>query len=357
VLGRAVTARTVPVRIEGASVDDGRLHTVSGTTLPAGTRRLQINYTALTLRSPNRIRFRYRLDGFDASWIDAGARRQAFYTNLPPRKYTFRVEASTDENAWTGSPAGWDFQIEPMFYQASWFYLLCTALVGLVAGAMWQFRIRMMRREFSAVLAERTRLSREIHDTLLQNMIGVALQFDALADSIGALSSDARHKLVRARKQVEGYIREARQSIWDLRSPSLQRRDLATALREIGTRATDDTTVHFESRTIGAARQCSAKIENALLRIGQEAITNALRHSRAERIDLELRFDEETLTLRVHDNGCGFDTERVSSELNGHCGLISMRERAEDIEGEFKISSTMGSGTAVEAIVALETDT
>jgi len=346
----------VPIRIEDAVVNDNKFAVLPGATLPSGTRRLQVNYTVLTFRSPSRIRFRYRLDGFDANWVDAGSRRQAFYTNLPPRRYIFYVEATADETAWNGAAAAWNFGIEPMFYQTGWFYFVGVVSIALAAGATWQFRVRLMRRQFSAVLAERARLAREIHDTLLQNMIGVALQFDALADSIGALSVDARHKLVRARKQAEGYIRDARQSIWDLRSPSLERRELATALREIGIRATQGTAVEFTATTIGDARQCSTKVENALLRIGQEAITNAIRHSRADRIDVELRFEPETLILRVRDNGCGFDAQQFAADSNGHYGLISMRERAEDIEAEFSISSAPARGTDVETVVTLETD-
>ena len=120
-----------------------------------------------------------------------------------------------------------------MFYQTRWFYVIAGLPSRSLPPAAWQVRERLIRRQFSAVLAERTRLSREIHDTLLQNMIGVALQFGALAESLGALSAEARHTLIRARKQAEGHIREARRSIWDLRSPSLERRDLATALRDV----------------------------------------------------------------------------------------------------------------------------
>ena len=228
--------------------------------------------------------------------------------------------------------------------------------MALAAAVSWQFRVRVMRREFSAVLAERTRLAREIHDTLLQNMIGVALQFDGLADSIGSLSVNARNTLVRSRKRVEGYIRDARQSIWDLRSPSLERRELATALREIGIRATEDSPVEFHLTTAGAAPPCSTVVENALLRIGQEAITNATRHGKASVIAVELSFDDGRLTLRVRDNGSGFDTAQIGLEANGHYGLISMRERAEDIEGDFTISSTQGVGTVVETVVSLDVE-
>jgi len=356
VLLRQQPSAKVPVHIEEALVDDNRVAATEGVLLPAGTRRVQINYAALTLRSPSRIRFRHRLEGFDADWIDAGSRRQAFYTNLPPRSYTFRVEATADDITWNSASTGWNFGIKPMFYQSVWFYFVCAVSVALAAAATWQFRVRLMRHEFSAVLAERTRLAREIHDTLLQNMIGVALQFDALADSIGSFSADARHTLVRARKQVEGYIRDARQSIWDLRSPSLERRELATALREIGKRATREALVEFDLTTAGPARQCPTVVENALLRIGQEAITNAVRHSQPSRIAVELFFDADTLTLRVRDNGCGFDPAQADAESNGHYGLMSMRERAEDIEAAFTISSTHALGTVVEAVVALDAE-
>jgi len=243
-----------------------------------------------------------------------------------------------------------------MFYQTRWFYLIGVLSFALAAVAAWQVRERLIRRQFSAVLAERTRLSREIHDTLLQNMIGVALQFNALAESVGALSADARNRLIRARKQAEGYIRDARQSIWDLRSPSLERRELTTALREVAARTLQDTTVQFEATTVGTPRQYSANIENALLRIGQEAVTNAMRHSNASHIRVEFQFDDEGVVLRIHDDGCGFDVPDTIAATNGHFGLISMQERAEDIEARLSIVSLKGRGTDVEVVVPLSAD-
>jgi signal transduction histidine kinase len=348
--------RKVPVLIEGALADEARLEPVAGTALSPGTRRVQINYTALTLRAPNRMRFRYRLDGFDPDWVDAGSRRQAFYTNLPPRQYTFHVEATTDQNVWNGASAAWEFRIRPMFYQTRWFYLVAGLAIALAAAGAWQVRERLIRRQFSAVLAERTRLSREIHDTLLQNMIGVALQFGALAESVGSLSADARHTLIRARKQAEGHIREARRSIWDLRSPSLERRELATALRDVAAQTLQDTTIQFEVTTIGTPRQYPAKIENALLRIGQEAVTNSMRHSTASQVRAELQFDHEGLVLRIHDDGCGFDVPDTIAAMNGHYGLVSMQERAEDFEARFSIVSMKGKGTDVEVVVPFSAD-
>lgn len=337
------------VRIEGVITDDGAVDDLSNSVLSSSTRRIEINYTALALTAPNRIRFRYRLDGFDADWVDAGTRRQAFYTNLVPGTYVFRVEASANDGRWgdSSAAAAWRFRREPRFVQTRAFYVGSAALLSLIAVAMWQVRIRMVRREFAAVLAERLRLGREIHDTLLQNLVGLALQFDALADGVGTMTADARHRLVRIRKQVEGYVREARQSVYELRSPSPPTcPDLATSLTEFGARMASGT-MAFESHVEGDPPEYSAKLSRAVTRIGQEAITNAVRHAGASRIRLDLRFEPGAIALCVADDGKGFDVERVESETAGHYGLVSMRERAEDIGAQLDVTSEKGHGTIV----------
>ena len=180
------------VRIEAAVANERRLTPDPRTALPAGTRRLQISYTTVALTASNKIHFRYRLDGFDTDWVDAGTRRQAFYTNLSPRSYRFRVEADTENGTWLASTAVWDFAIEPAFYQTTWFYAASFGMVVLIVAGAWRIRLRRVRREFSLVLVERARLSREIHDTLLQSLVGVALQFDAIANALDSSSSAAR---------------------------------------------------------------------------------------------------------------------------------------------------------------------
>jgi signal transduction histidine kinase/sugar lactone lactonase YvrE len=341
------------VRIEAAVANERRLAADSRTALPAGTRRLQISYTSVALTASNKIHFRYRLDGFDTDWVDAGTRRQAFYTNLSPRNYRFRVEAATENGTWLAPTATWDFAIEPAFYQTTWFYAASFGVVALMVAGAWRIRLHRMRREFSLVLVERARLSREIHDTLLQSLVGVALQFDAIANALDSSSSAARDQLVRIRRHVEAYIREARQSIWDLRSPILETHDLAMALREFGKRAATGTPVRFVATVAGTPRQCSAKIENQLLRIGQEAITNAVRHAGGTRIGLELRFEDQALTLRVSDDGCGFEHEAFTQVADNHYGLTTMRERAEELGARFTIDSGAGRGTLVEAVVPI----
>ncbi|MEO8256302.1 MAG: two-component regulator propeller domain-containing protein [Acidobacteriota bacterium] len=342
-----------PLRIEAAVANERRFSATPQTALPPGTKRLQISYTALTLTAANKIRFRYRLDGFDTDWVDAGTRRVAFYTNLSPRDYRFQVEADTDDGRWNRAITTWAFAIQPAFYQTNWFYASCVALAGLVVWGAWQGRLRLVRRQFSMVLAERARLSREIHDTLLQSLVGVALQVDAISNTLDSSSSAARHQLVRIRRQVEAYIRDARQSIWDLRSPVLETHDLHAALREFGKRATVGKTVRFAASITGTPRRCPAKVENQLLRIGQEAITNAVRHADARRIHLELKFDDRAVALRVSDDGRGFDCECPAADADRHYGLATMRERAEELGGQFTLDAATGRGTEVLAIVPL----
>jgi signal transduction histidine kinase/ligand-binding sensor domain-containing protein len=353
VLGDDLAAVPAPVRVEAVVANDRTFGPERTISLPAGTRRLQISYTAVTLTSPNKIRFRYRLDGFDTDWIDAGPRRQAFYTNLSPRDYRFRVEAEAEDGTWRTSAASWGFAILPAFYQTSWFYALSVVSLALAVWGFWRMRLQIVRREFSLVLAERARLSREVHDTLLQSLVGVALQFDGISNSLDGSAAAAKAQLVRIRRQVEAYIREARQSIWDLRSPVLETHDLATALREFGRRAAAGQPVRFVSTVTGTPRQCPAKVENQLLRIGQEAITNAVRHAGAKRIQLELQFDESSLRLRVSDDGQGFNDALHSHNGDGHYGLTMMRERAEELGAQFTIVSTAGRGTDVETVVPL----
>ena len=319
----------LPVHIESVVLNGQRLSRALSSTLPPTTTQLEIAYTVLNLTSPLRTQFRYRLDGFDADWIEAGARRQAFYTNLPPGQYHFRVMAGDQEHGWNEPAASiWSFAITPAFHQTTWFYVAAIAVAGLTIGAAWRFRLAQVRKQFSLVLGERARLSREIHDTLLQSMVGIALRFDAMAKDLEPSQSATRDELVRIRRDVEDYIREARQSIWDLRSPRLAKHDLATALREAGEHAVDGHPITFDLVVSGTPHRAESRVEEQLLRIGQEAILNAIRHSGASRISMELRYEEQTIVMKVSDDGGGFDYGQARGRSDGHFGLSSMQERA-----------------------------
>jgi signal transduction histidine kinase/ligand-binding sensor domain-containing protein len=340
------------VLIEDVTTDGGAVAPRSHLRLPSGTAHLQISYTALSFSSASKLRFRYMLEGFDDTWVEAGTRRQAFYTNLPPGTYRFRVGANT-HGVWSESTTPWEFSLAPAFYQTGWFYALCA--VGLVSSTYtaWRYRVRQLRSQFSAVLGERARMGRTIHDTLLQSLVGVALQFDDLSSKLSVESADTQAQCRRLRDQVELYIREARQSIWDLRSPTLEKRSLAEALRELGEIVTAGQRVRFEVVTIGTPRPCDARKEEQLLRIGQEALANAVRHSEARHVRIEIRYEERSVTLRVVDDGRGFDPEQVEQRTDSHWGLVGMRERAQQIGGRLRVTSEPGQGTKVETVTPL----
>jgi signal transduction histidine kinase len=298
-----------------------------------------------------KTRFRYRLDGFDSGWVDAGNRRQALYTNLPPGDYAFHADVSSDEGRWSETEALWAFSIAPRFYQTWWFYgVVAVAAAGFIWGA-WALRVRQLRRQFSLVLGERVRLSRELHDTLLQSLVGVALEFDAVSKSIDSTPEVAKARVVRIRERVEEYIREARRSIWSLRSPALETGDLVEALRDGATRAMSDQPVELEFSVTGVPQRYASDVEHQLMRIGQEAVLNAARHAHAQTIRMHLDFGPQTVALRVADDGQGFDLQRTAEGTTDHYGITTMRERAEQVGGHVTITSQPGHGTLVEAVV------
>jgi signal transduction histidine kinase/ligand-binding sensor domain-containing protein len=341
------------VAIDEVRANDVR---VAGNDLPPGTSKLEVEYTAPELTSPLKTRFRYRLEGFDADWIDAGTRREALYTNLAPRQYTFRVAVSQDDGRWSDTEATWALTLHPRFYQTWWFGFLIVASIAAITWAAWQFRVRQLRRQFALVLGERVRLSRELHDTLLQSLVGVALEFDAVSKSLESSPATARDRVIKIREQVEEYIRDARRSIWSLRSPALETGDLIEALRDMATRTTSghDIAVSFEQT--GECRPLSSNVEHQLLRIGQEAMLNAVRHSGATSVTMRLQYDATSITLTIVDNGGGFDGARVAEGTTDHYGLTTMKERAQQAGGRLMIASTPGRGTTVEAVVPTDSD-
>lgn len=352
---RALGQQRLPplVAIDEARANDVR---VEGTALPPGTSKLEIDYTAPELSSPLKTRFRFRLEGLDADWIDAGTRRVALYTNLPPAAYVFRLAVSQDDGRWSENEATWAFTLRPRFYQTWWFDgLVLVSLAGLMWGT-WAYRIRRLRSQFALVLGERVRLSRELHDTLLQSLVGVALEFDAVSKSLDTNPASARERVIKIREQVEEYIREARRSIWSLRSPALDTGDLIDALKDSAARAVSGHPVDFTFTQLGDPRRLSSNAQHQLLRIGQEALLNAARHSGSTAITMTLQYDSASVVLTVADNGRGFDTTRGAEGTTDHYGLTTMRERAQQAGGSLTLTSTPGAGTTVEAVVPTRAD-
>ncbi len=340
--------RPAPPRIERMTVDGLDLDPSGPVTLRNGS-SMSIAYSAVTLSSGSKVRFRYLLQGYQKTWVNAGAARTAVFDRLPGGRYRFRVAVATD-NTWIENDAPFDFVVRPPFFQTVWFYASLAAAALLVAGTYWRLRMRMLRRQFALVLAERARVGREIHDTLLQSLGAVGVELEVVASQLSPSEAPASEALTRLRREVSRCVREARESIWRLRSSRLETRDLASALEDLADDVATARAVQVDVELHGRAWPVPPEVDEQLLRIAQEALGNAVRHGRARCVRLTLDYDREHVALRVADDGCGFvpSDERPDS---GHWGLTTMRERAQRIGGQLKIMSGLGEGTVVEAVV------
>jgi signal transduction histidine kinase len=337
----------VPPRvvIERLVVDGHPLSPVPDLRLPANSRRFEFHFTAPSFRAPERVRFRYRLEGFDEDWMEAGGRRRANYTNLGPGSYRFRVTGANNDGVWAERPAEVIFDLEPRFYMTPWFALLLLSVVGLAGWIAYHQHRRGMEREFSAVLAERTRMAREIHDTLAQGFTGVSIQLEALEETLSDDPVVARRHLDRARGLVRESLGEARRSVLNLRPPLLDGGNLAKALSEALTGMTSDTPIEAEFAVTGRPRRLSPSVQDNLLRIGQEAVANALQHADPSRIRVELSYETFEVRLKISDDGAGFDPRAAAAAHPPRLGLVGMRERAEEMEGSVEVRSAPGQGT------------
>ena len=346
-----------PVVIEEVSLDQTDITPLNGFHLPAGVRSLEIGYTALSLPVPEKTRFKVKLEPFDKDWIDPGTRRQAFYTNLAPGAYRFRVIACNNDGLWNETGATWEFTVTPAFYQRGWFFALCAGTVFLILTSLYLFRIRQLQAQHQVVIeervAERTRVAQELHDTLLQSIAGLSLHVGGLSKIV--TSQDVRERLESLRVQIDNCLRETRQSVWALRSQNGDANDLVAAVKESAGRLIADRQIRFVLSVEGARRSVSDRVKQQVLRIAQEAISNCIRHAHATRIQADLGFGLDKVSLKVADDGCGFDIDDVARRV-GHWGLITMKERAQQVGAQLKINSVAGHGTEVEAVFPLSAD-
>jgi signal transduction histidine kinase/ligand-binding sensor domain-containing protein len=317
----------------------------------AGRGELTAEFTTLTLRAPRRMRFRYRLDGFDEDWRDAGTQRRVHYGSLPAGRYGLKIEASNRDGVFgKAPPVEMAFLIRPPFHQTFVFYGLCAAaLAGLVLAAH-RLRVAQVHARFLAILGERTRIARELHDTLAQSLTGMGMQIEAALGTMPPELMRARNHLQRARSMVSASMGEVRRFIWVLRAQAEHGRgDLGTSLSASLAQLASHSEARLSFDVAGEPRTLPPELERNLLRIAHEAVTNAVRHSGAARIDVALRFEPDAVRLRVHDDGRGFDLETVSVESRGHhFGLLGMTERAEVMRGELSVRSRPGAGTEVD---------
>ncbi|HYE14803.1 MAG TPA: two-component regulator propeller domain-containing protein [Pyrinomonadaceae bacterium] len=340
-----------PAVVEEVRVDGELVRPAGRVELAPGKTRFDFHYAGLSFVAPEKVRYRYRLVGFDPDWVDGGARRVAYYTNLRPGDYRFEVVACNNDGVWSSAPASFAFTLRPHFYRTLWFYALCALALALVVGQIYFLRVRQMKARFAAVLQERNRIAREIHDNLAQEILGASVQLELVARMLAVSPEKAKSHLDRARSLVRSSIAEARRYVWDLRSQSLDDRDLPAALSEMTRRLAAEGGAQTQFAVGGTFRPLTPQVENNLLRIGQEAVNNAVRHAGAKLISVRLDFDAGSVRLSVSDDGRGFDPAAAAG--NGHFGLLGMRERAEQMGGELKIESEPGRGTEVSVSVPI----
>jgi len=351
-----------PVHIEQITADRKTYAASSKLHLPPLTRDLEIDYTALSLNAPEKNRFRVKLEGHDRDWQDVGNRRQAFYTDLPPRNYRFRAMASNNSGVWNEAGDSLEFSVAPAYYQTAWFRASCVAAFLALLWGLHRLRLHQMTREFNAHLEgrvdERLRVARELHDTLLQSFHGLLLTFQGARNLLPARVAEASQVLDAALDGAAQSITEARDAVQDLRSSTEITNDLAKAIGTLGEElaahhgaANGDATA-FSLQVEGESKDLHPILRDEISRIAGEALRNAFRHARARRVEAEIRYDARQLRVRVRDDGTGIAASALGQEeRSGHFGLRGMRERANHIGGLLEVWSEQGAGTEVQLTV------
>lgn len=355
-----------PVVIEQVSVDDEAQSGEGALTVAPGHSHYEFDYAGLSFVAPQKVEYRYQLQGFDKGWVEAGTRRTAYYTNLPHGRYTFRVMARNNDGVWSRAAATAELTVEPHVWQTWWFrILLALALLG-AAYAAWQRRLRRVEREFQAVLGERARIAREIHDTLAQGFVAVSVHLELVRQLMRNSAEAAREQLEHAQELVRNSLEEARMSIWELRSQTAEREDLATRILKTAEDAVARAAGHAEGENGGAGvrrirvhmqvtgtnHPLNLSVERELTRIAREATVNAVRHGEPKNILLRLEFDGSMFGMEIRDDGRGFSGAPAGG-AEGHFGIVGMRERAAAIGATLRVESEEGAGTRVQLSMPL----
>jgi signal transduction histidine kinase/ligand-binding sensor domain-containing protein len=340
-----------PVRIE--EILAGAQPLAEPVELQPGARDLEVRFTALRFSSPTHLRFRYRLEGNDPDWIQREGERSARYSTVPLGRHRLLVEAREPGGPWS-EPVSVTIRQLPRFYQTAWFFTAVLLALAALGFAFYRWRMYVLRGRYKAVLAERNRISREWHDTLLAGFSAISWQLDATLTRLKEQPARAAEAVDVARQMVHHYRAEARRVIWDLRENDPVSESLQDAVARTMEQITAGTGVATRLEVSGAPGLMSSDLRQNALRICQEATANAVRHGKAANVQVGIQYTSESVKLRIRDDGAGFDPKRTLSTPSGHFGLIVMQERARRFGGALHIDSAPGSGTTVEADLPLQ---
>jgi signal transduction histidine kinase/ligand-binding sensor domain-containing protein len=337
-----------PVVIESLIADHVRVPRLASNRLAARTRDIQIDYTALSFPNPAKVLFQYKLDGHDTDWQDAGARRQAFYTNLTPGHYTFHVKACNNSGVWNEQGAFIQFDIAPAWYQTIWFRVVTAALIICVFLGAYLLRIRVIAERIelrvNERMSERIRISRELHDTVLQALQGLILRFSNLTTRV---SPEVQMDMERFLDDAELLAMIGRDRIKEMRGYFPDNAGITTEIQAIASGLFGEHNCQVTIKTNGESAPLSAFVYDDALWIAREAISNACRHSHAKHLNIEVSFTSSDFRMLIQDDGVGLDANAFLAHYRGHFGLASMRERADLIGGRLNVSSASGKGTAI----------
>jgi signal transduction histidine kinase/ligand-binding sensor domain-containing protein len=336
-----------PIRIEDVTIDGISRGRQDHLRIPPGARSIEITYTAIALSNSESIRFRYRLGGMDQTWVNAGARRTAFYNNLKPGAYTFTVSASSGAGQWRDAPgASFVFSIAPAYYQTLWFQALCAAAFLSLLWGLYRIRLYQIAREFNVRLEERTRIARDLHDTLLQSFQGLMLRLQVVEELLP--SGKAKDELEQTLERADQAITEGRSAVHDLRSSAATGNDLAAAVRGVADELAGDGSPRFRLVVEGSVTELHPILRDEVYRIAREVLRNAFSHAQAHHIEAEITYSERLFRLRVRDDGCGIPSDVLEAGRSGHYGLSGIRERARQIGASLNIWSGGGTGTEID---------
>jgi len=349
-----------PVVLEEAWANKFTLARNGHTSVPPGNNTFDFHFTALSFSAPEKLHFKYRLEPFDKDWVNARTHRTAHYTNMGPGEYSFRVLAANNFGIWSEQEASVRFLLQPHFYQTNWFRALCAAGMLMLLWGTYQFRVRQLAHQFNMTLearvAERTRIARDLHDTLLQSFQALLLRFQAVIYMLPERPADARTTLEDAVEQASQAITEGRDAVGGLRTSTIEKDDLAVALKTIGEELeaaeNNQPPIPFQVLVEGTPQNLHPILRDEVYRLAAEALRNAFRHAAARHVEVEIRYHEKYFRLRVRDDGKGIQPEVLRGDgRERHYGLHGMRERAKLAGGELTIWSEVDSGTEIELII------